>query len=138
MPHPGDLSRRPLQQTLRPPSSPPLSQPFLARYGLMVRATVRACAFKNATATTQAKLTLGLFRTRSAHGLSQTTLWQPAPLHSPASPSSHSIEARRDRRRWPGERVLACLRRSSRLRIPKPQAAHSPNPPHLSLSLQIL
>ena len=65
------------------------AQPTLARYGLTVRATVRACTFKNATATTQAKLSLGLFRTRSAHGLSQPTLWQPAhlsthPLHRQA------------------------------------------------------
>src|SRR5271169_5807600 len=63
MPHPADLSKRPLQQKFRASSSPPLSQPTLARYGLTVRATVRACTFKNATATTQAKLT---------HGLSQT------------------------------------------------------------------
>src|SRR5467141_2460298 len=36
--------------------------------------------------------------------------------------------ARRDRRRWPGKRVLACLRRSSRLRIedskPRPTPRH--------------
>src|SRR5438552_103719 len=104
MPHPAYLSKRRLRQKFRASSSPPLSQPTLARYGLTVRATVRACTFKNATATTQAKLTHGLFRTRSAHGLSQTTIWQPAPLHSPASPSSHSVEARRDRRRWPGKK----------------------------------
>src|ERR1700682_2998856 len=94
--YPAGLSRRRLQQKLRASSSPPLSQPTLARYGLTVRATVRVCTFKNTTATTQAKLSLCLFRTRFAHGLSQTTLSQPAPLHSPASPSRHSVEARRD------------------------------------------
>ena len=35
--------------------------------------------------------------------------------------------ARRDRRRWPGKKVLACLRRSSRLRISDSQTLPSPH-----------
>src|ERR1700724_2471176 len=71
------------------------SQPFLARYGLAVRATVRACDLNLATATTFATLSHGLL------GPGRGSVCRPPKLS--AIITLRSLEACRDRRRWPGK-----------------------------------
>jgi hypothetical protein len=121
-------SRKPHHPTSFLHSVPRASEPELAL--LLVHARTLFAPLDTVRA-----LSPGRGRQSSAQGFTFSTAGgDTSPGSLPHVSRSHTLLARPDRRRWPGKRVLACLRRSSRLRAsdskPRPMPpTFFPRPP---------